>query len=85
MHYTGNAKGIKTDDCRATIHVKEGSWDTFFKTFTCTYRKTKSGTIMGSFCQAVETNSAGVCTAVYSYEKKSLGVHEPERSLPSRR
>jgi hypothetical protein len=61
---------IKTEDCRTKIPVKQGSPDTWFKKFTCTYEKTDGGRIVGGFCQAVETDDAGVCTLVYSYEKK---------------
>jgi hypothetical protein len=61
---------IKTDDCRARIPVKEGSFDTWFKKFTCTYRKTNAGTIMSGYCEAIETSDAGACGVVYFYEKK---------------
>jgi len=59
----------KTSDCRKTIPVKEGSVDTWFKKFICTYRRTAKGTIMSGYCEAVEVEG-GVCETVYSYLKK---------------
>jgi hypothetical protein len=64
---------IKTEDCRARILVKEGSSDTWFKTFTCTYQKTQKGVLMGGVCQSVET-SGGACTTVYVYAKEGAKV-----------
>ena len=62
---------IKTDDCRAKITVKEGSSETWFKKFTCVYQKTKSGKILSGYCEAVDTNTAGICETVYFYEKQA--------------
>jgi hypothetical protein len=59
---------INTDDCRARIVVKEDSSDTWFKKFTCTYRKTNKGTLISGVCQAVET-TGGKCETVYFYDK----------------
>ena len=64
---------IKTDDCRTRVVLKEGSTDTWFKKFTCSYRKTAKGTLMSGYCEAVDT-SAGVCDTVYFYEKKAPNV-----------
>src|ERR1039458_1627917 len=63
---------IKTDDCREKVTVEEGSSGTWFKTFTCTYQKSKSGKLIGGSCQAVEMNDGGACQTVYSYQKKVL-------------
>jgi hypothetical protein len=60
---------VNTDDCRARIPLKEDSSDTWFKQFTCSYRKTNSGKLISGTCEAVET-SAGRCNTVYFYEKK---------------
>jgi hypothetical protein len=60
---------IKTDDCRARIVIKEGSSETWFKKFTCSYEKTRGGTIVGGYCEAVDINSAGACETVYVYTK----------------
>jgi hypothetical protein len=65
---------IKTDDYRTRIVVKEGSHGTWFKTFTCTYRKTNKGTLMSGYCEAVETTNAGACDTVYFYEKQAPKV-----------
>jgi hypothetical protein len=65
---------IKTEDCRAKITVKEGSSETWFKKFTCTYQRTKQGKVLSGYCEAVDTNAAGICETVYFYEKKPLLV-----------
>jgi hypothetical protein len=56
---------IRTDDCRTRIELKEQSADTWFKKFTCSYRKTNSGAVMDGYCEAVDTTSAGSCDAIY--------------------
>jgi hypothetical protein len=60
----------RTNDCRNSVSVKEGSYVTWFKKFTCSYVKSKSGKIIGGTCVSVETDGA-VCNTVYSYDKKS--------------
>jgi hypothetical protein len=69
---------IKTDDCRRTVMVKEGSTETWFKKFTCMYRKTHQGVTMGGTCVAVDTDGA-VCQTVYMYQKqlKNAGCMDP--------
>jgi hypothetical protein len=64
---------IKTDDCRARITLKENSSDTWFKKFTCSYRKTTKGIVMSGYCEAVDI-SAGVCDTVYFYVKSPPNV-----------
>src|SRR5262249_27310265 len=65
---------VRTNDCRTTIPVKDGSSDTWFKKFTCQYQGTKSGKIMGGFCQAVVLTNGGECETVYVYEKHQANV-----------
>ena len=65
---------VKTNDCRTTIPIKPGSPETWFKTFTCAYQKTKSGKIMGGTCQSVVLADNGVCETVYVYEKPQPDV-----------
>ena len=76
---------IKTADCRKTIPVKEGSFDTWFKKFTCTYEKTNSGKIFSGTCAAVETDGVA-CGAAYVYEKKTeiKGCTDPKYPYPGR-
>jgi len=62
---------IKTDDCRTRITLKEGSPTTWFKKFTCTYKKTNKGNLMSGYCEAVETN-AGTCDTVYFFWKRYI-------------
>ena len=58
---------VKTDDCRRTVMVKAGSPETWFKEFTCTYRRTQKGLVMSGTCVAVETEGS-VCQTVYTYQ-----------------
>ena len=64
---------IRTDDRRIRITLEDGSKETWFKNFTCSYRRTNKGTILAGQCEAVETNS-GACETVYSYSKKAPKV-----------
>jgi hypothetical protein len=61
---------IRTNDCRTRISVVEGSSETWFKKFTCSYKKTVKGYLISGYCEAVDTNSAGVCETVYFYPRK---------------
>jgi hypothetical protein len=66
----GEQEGFtKTDDCRNTVMVQEGSFDTWFKKFTCTVKKTKSGKTISGVCVSVVTEGS-VCQTVYTYSKK---------------
>ena len=70
-HVWGEREGVtRIADCRSVISVKEGSYDTWFKTFTCSYVRSKSGKLIGGRCVAVETDGP-VCKKVYGYEKRS--------------
>ena len=55
---------VRTADCRKTVPVKEGSFDTWFKKFTCSYDKTASGKIFSGTCGAVETDGAACLSAL---------------------
>jgi hypothetical protein len=66
----GEQEGFtKTDDCRNTVMVQEGSLGTWFKKFTCTVKKTKSGKTISGVCVSVVTEGS-VCQTVYTYSKK---------------
>lgn len=68
---SGESEGIvKYDDCRQTIKVEQGSWDTYFKKFTCNDNKSKSGRLISGTCVHIDT-SGGACVTAYVYEKKS--------------
>ena len=41
---------IKTVDCRVHVSVKEGSLCTWFKTFTCSTRRTSCGQVLFGVC-----------------------------------
>jgi hypothetical protein len=67
--FWGEREGtIKTEDCRARVLIKADSPTTWFKQFTCMYRKSQKGTLISGLCEAVETSGA-VCETVYYYEK----------------
>jgi len=61
------------EDCRNKITIQEGSAGALFKSFTCTYAKTRSGKILGGTCVHVVTEGP-VCQTVYIYNKKSQVV-----------
>ena len=61
---------VKYHDCREKIDVKDVSFDRYFKTYTCEYRKTNQGKIMGGHCVHIEYDNAGQCKAAYTYIRK---------------
>jgi hypothetical protein len=66
---------VKYDDCRQIITIQDGSWQTYYHKFTCSYIKTKSGAIMSGECVRVENDSSlfsssHTCSTAYVYEKK---------------
>ena len=66
----GEQEGFtKADDCRSSIGLTEGSFDTWFKRFTCTTKKTQSGKIISGVCVSVVTEGP-VCQTAYTYQKK---------------
>ncbi len=73
---------VKTDDCRESLFLKEDTAQTYFKQFTCTYRKTASGKILGGTCShIVMDGSPAYCKTVYTYEK-SPQVHCTDPKFP---
>ncbi len=78
--FWGEQEGlVKTDDCRRMVTVKEDSPETWFKKFTCTYRKTQKGIVMSGTCVAIDTEGAA-CQTAYMYEKKvsNGGCNDPK-------
>ncbi len=66
---------VQYDDCRQVITIRNDSWQKYFKQFTCTYRKTKSGAIMNGWCVHTENDgflfgSGHTCATAYVYEYK---------------
>ena len=64
---------VKTDDCRSTVMLKASSPETWFKKFTCVYRRTKRGVLISGVCVSVDTDGA-VCKTVYEYEREGPKV-----------
>ncbi|MFH1565538.1 MAG: hypothetical protein ABIC82_06940 [bacterium] len=67
---------IKYDDCREIIEIKDDSILKFFKDFTCSYSKTKTGKIMSGNCVNIKTTSENQCLRAYIY------YVEPEIKCP---
>lgn len=63
--------GIVTyDDCRTVVDLKEDNVQKYYKTFTCDYQKTKSGTVMDATCVRVELGGfrdSGNCNTAFVY------------------
>src|SRR5579862_2207829 len=80
--FWGEKEGsIKTADCRIQVAVKEGSPETWFKTFYCEYDKARNGVLLGGSCHAVEM-SGGACVKDTSYDKKPKWTcPDPKRPL----
>jgi hypothetical protein len=63
---------VKSDDCRETVLLQEDTAQKYFKQFTCTYIKTRSGKILGGTCaHVVMDGSPAYCKTVYTYQKPS--------------
>jgi len=69
-----NEGTVKTADCREIIYIKESSVETWTKSFTCIYQKTRQGRLMGGYCVNVEYDSNGGCRKSYTYFKKQAEV-----------
>ncbi len=71
---------VKYDDCREIITLKDNSWQKYFMKFTCTYRKTQGGDIMGYGMNGGECvhidhynslfSSSPACERAYVYTKE---------------
>ena len=71
-----NEGTVEYDDCREVITIQEGSWQTYFHKFTCSFRKTKSGEIMEGVCISIKTpkslfSEGDSCLKAYVYEVKN--------------
>ncbi|CAN5722388.1 hypothetical protein BH11PAT2_BH11PAT2_09350 [soil metagenome] len=60
---------IDYSDCRQTVNLKEGDWDTHTKKFTCNLYKTTTGKIISGQCVHVELTAEGKCNTAYVYDK----------------
>jgi hypothetical protein len=60
---------VKYEDCRNKVTIEEGATDTWFKKFTCSTIKTKSGKVIRGVCVNVVTEGP-VCQTVYIYSKR---------------
>ena len=75
--FFGEREGVvKYDDCRQIITLPSDTLQKYYKTFTCTYSKTKSGKIMGGECVHIENEgslftSSHACSEAYVYQRKS--------------
>ena len=56
-------------DCRNRVTIEQGSAEAWFKKFTCSTFRTKSGKVIGGVCVNVVTEGP-VCQTVYIYNKK---------------
>jgi len=65
---------VKTSDCREEVIIKEGSIETWTKSFTCSYYKTNTGKIISGVCVHVDYDSNGGCRKSYTYYKKQAAV-----------
>lgn len=75
----GEREGVvKYDDCRQIIALAPNTYQKYYKTFTCMYRRTGAGKIMGGECVHIDfINSwlthSSECETAYVYEKKQEG------------
>jgi hypothetical protein len=67
--FWGEQEGyVRAGDCRNTVFLKQNSPETWFKKFTCSYVKSRSGKVMSGTCVHLETEGP-VCQTAYRYEK----------------
>jgi hypothetical protein len=77
--FFGEREGtVNVSDCRETISLQPDTFQKYYKTFTCTTQKTKSGLLMRGVCIHVDTDgsifsSSHSCAVAYVYEKKQEG------------
>jgi hypothetical protein len=75
--FFGEREGfIKYEDCREVIRLQPDTLQKYYKTFTCSYRKTKSGKHMGGVCVHVDSagtlfSASNACTSAYVYQAES--------------
>lgn len=71
----GEMEGIaKYDDCREIIFLKSNNYQKYYMNFTCNYRRSNTGEIMGGECVHIDTNngffsSGNSCVKALIYEK----------------
>ena len=66
-----NEGTVTYSDCRQTITLQSGSWQTHFHSFTCSEEKTQSGVVMDGQCVATQNDGlfgSGTCATAYIYE-----------------
>lgn len=75
----GEREGVVSyEDCRQIINLPSDTWEKYYHTFTCSYRKTQSGLIMDGMCVRIENDrslfsTSHTCATAYIYEKKQEG------------
>jgi hypothetical protein len=71
--FFGEREGtVKYEDCREVITLQPDTLQAFFKSFTCSYRKAKGGTIMQGLCVHADSDStlfssSHACATAYVY------------------
>lgn len=76
----GEREGIvKSSDCRETVTLESDTLKKYYKTFTCSYQKTKGGKIMSGECIHIENpssifSSSNECSVAYVYYRKQDGI-----------
>ena len=77
--FWGEREGtVKYDDCREVVTLEPESPRTLFKSFTCSYTKTKSGRVIRGLCVHVDNDStmfsaSHTCATAFVYEKGNEG------------
>ena len=63
----GYISSSASSDCKQTITLKQGSWETYFGKFICDYIKDDSGKITGGYCDKLVMDK-GQCITDYTYD-----------------
>lgn len=71
--FGGEREGsVKFDDCREVVYLNPDTIQKYYKTFTCSYRKTDKGVLLNSNCVHVDNDStlftsSHTCKTAYVY------------------
>jgi len=77
--FFGEREGsVKFDDCREVIRLQPDTLQKFYKTFTCSSSKTKSGGIISEQCVHIDNDStlfssSHSCATAYVYTRHDEG------------
>ena len=58
---------VDTSDCRNTIILQQGDWQTYFGRFICDYYRNTDDTIKSGTCTKIKTKG-GKCDTEYYYD-----------------